>query len=130
MTQSHKFEQSELRPYPSLYKAGFVTSADHICELIFKNRETIFKQKFPESFWNGKYQKQYIGQKIHASRLLKKYSVEAIIFGVKKIRAVSLTDKKLTAAIKLHKPKEVVLEQFVPLPPPKQIRSKNLLEEL
>lgn len=100
MTGSRKLDQTDKRPHKSLYKGGYVTSADYICELIFKIRAEIFKTVYPESFWNtGKFKGQYVGQKIQASKLLKKYSPASIIRAVKQVRPVKLNDPKLKPVI-------------------------------
>jgi hypothetical protein len=135
MTGSRKFDQSDKRPHKSLYKIGYVSSADYICELIFKIRADVFKSVYPESFWNtGKYKGQYVGQKIQASKLLKEYSPAAIIEAVKKIRPIKLNDDRFLSSLKRfekkQKPREIQTFDNTPKAEQKPLKKRSKLEGL
>ena len=118
-----------------MYKGGYVSSADYICELIFQIRAEIFKTVYPESFWNtGKFKGQYVGQKIQASKLLKQYSAPAIIKAVKKAKPVKLNDPKLKIWMEKfereQKGKELVKIDPKPIRPSKPLKKRSKLEGL
>ena len=115
---STKFTQSDIRPYKSIYKAGYVTESAYIAEIIFEKRSVAFNSgKLPENFWNEqKYIGQFKGQIIQASRLLRKYSGSSIIKALKDDRAkyiLKLQNKKLIPIIEDYEKnkKEKILEQ-------------------
>lgn len=97
---SKKFDQSETRPYKSIFKEGYIMPGPYIAELIFKKRAEFFNSgRCPESFWNEpKYQGAYRGQVIQAARLLQKYPADVIInaiTGKEGKYILKLQDKKL-----------------------------------
>lgn len=102
---SRRFDQSEDRPFKSFFKEGYIGSADYICELVFKKRASISKSAVPESFWNSdEYKKQYVGQAIHARRLLKQYPASVIIKAFENTPyCLSLSNAKMKPLLERYK---------------------------
>lgn len=136
---SRKFDQSEDRPFKSFFKEGYITAADYICELVFKKRASISKTAVPESFWNSEeYKKQYVGQAIHARRLLKSYPVSVIIKAFENTPyCLSLTNDKMKPLLEKYKKEfddtevKITKTEEVIETPRKQIgKGKNRLGDL
>lgn len=73
-------------PYKSIHKAGYVTAANYIAELIFQKRNEHFNiGKNPESFWlsGNKLHGAYKGEVIAANKLLKEYHADSVIKAIK-----------------------------------------------
>lgn len=101
---SRKFDQSETHPFKSIFKEGYVTPANYLCELIFQRRGEFDKNNPPQYLWNNdKFKKQYIGQLVHINSLLKEYSISTLLKAFKETSAISVTNKKFISKVKeLH----------------------------
>ena len=95
---------SDVKPYKSIFKEGYVTPANYITELVFQKRNEAFNSgRCPERFWiDPKYTGPYRGQVIQAGKLLKKYKASWIIKAIKAPETKyihKLQDKKLIPII-------------------------------
>lgn len=133
-----RYDQSDLRPFKSAYKVGYVTVDNFIAELFFKRRSEFSKAALPQSFWNlPKYQHLYVMQLILINRLLERVSSAAIIKAFKQTNACSAANKELIALAEgiqagfdskqkiVEKTKEVRVEA-----PTKAFGKNNRLSEL
>lgn len=99
------YKRTDKKPFKSKYKEGYITPANYLAELIFTKRNEVFNSgKAPERFWlkGNKLHGSYKGQVIAASRLLKKYHVEAVSSAIQSPEAkyiLKLQDKKLIPII-------------------------------
>jgi len=88
MTKSYPY--SETRPFKSIYKAGYITPANYIAELIFKKRsESLNYGSNAQQFWlsNSPLHGSYKGEVIAANKLLKKYHADCIIKAIQSPKA-------------------------------------------
>lgn len=93
-----RYDQSDLRPFKSAYKVGYVTVDNFIAELFFKRRAEFSKTALPQSFWNlPKYRHLYVIQLVSINRLLERVSSAAIIKAFKQTNACSALNKELIA---------------------------------
>lgn len=133
-----RYDQSDLRPFKSSYKVGYVTVDNFIAELFFKRRAEFSKCALPQSFWNlPKYRHLYIIQLVNINRLLERVSSAAIIRAFKETNACSALNKELITLAEsiqaefdskqkvVEKTKEVRVE-----PPTKAFGKNNRLSEL
>lgn len=136
---SRKFDQSDERPFKSSFKEGYISAADYLCELVFKKRAAVSKTPVPESFWNSEdYKKQYVGQAIHARRLLKTYPVSVVIKAFENTPyCLSLTNPKMKPLLEKYK-KEfdetktqiIKTEETIEQPRKQMAKGKNRLGDL
>ncbi len=105
---SRRFDQSDKRPFKSLFKEGYVTEADYIAELLFKRRGEVSKNSLPQSFWNvPKFRNQYVGQIVHINKMLKEYSVSVLIKAVTDAKyALSITNKEIKRLADIYNEEE------------------------
>ncbi len=105
---SRRFDQSDKRPFKSLFKEGYVTEADYIAELLFKRRGEVSKNSLPQSFWNvPKFRQQYVGQIVHINKMLKEYSVAVLIKAVTDSKyALSITNKEIKRLADIYREEE------------------------
>jgi hypothetical protein len=105
---SRRFDQSDKRPFKSLFKEGYVTEADYIAELLFKRRGEFSKNSLPQSFWNSpKFKNLYVGQIVHINKMLKEYSVAVLIKAVQQAKfALSITNKEIKRLADIFKEEE------------------------
>ena len=97
---SKRYDQTDLRPFKSIYKEGHVTVDNYIAELFFQRRAKFRKEALPQQFWNvPKYKKLYVIQIIHINRLLERVSSAAIIKAIGQTNACSILNKELVALI-------------------------------
>lgn len=129
---SQKFDQSELRPYKSKFKEGYICDADYICELVFIKRASIDKSGVSQSFWNSEqFKKDYKPQAIWARRLLKDYDVTVIIKAFQNTPfCLSLSNKKLIPLLKKYQlefdaNKVLIEKEELSIEQPRQPLSKN-----
>jgi hypothetical protein len=113
---SKRYDQSEARPFKSLYKEGYITAPNYLCELIFQRRGEYDKNAVPQELWlNKKFKGQYVGQLININKLLKTYSISTLISAFKESKALSVTNPayiKIVERIHLAKTdKEKVIEK-------------------
>lgn len=91
-----RYDQTDIRPFKSIYKDGYVTVDNYIAELIFQRRSEYNNISLPHRFWNDpKYKNLYIAQIVHINRLLEKVSSAAILKAFKESKAASILNKKL-----------------------------------
>lgn len=94
-------DQSEKRPFKSLYKEGYVTGPNYLCELIFQRRGEFDKNAVPQSMWNSpKFKQQYVGQIVHINKLLKEYEISTLIAAFNATRVLSVTNPKYLEKVK------------------------------
>lgn len=94
-------DQSEKRPFKSLYKEGYVTGPNYLCELIFQRRGEFDKNAVPQSMWNSpKFKQQYVGQIVHINKLLKEYEISTLITAFNATRVLSVTNPKYLEKVK------------------------------
>ena len=94
-------DQSEKRPFKSLYKEGYVTGPNYLCELIFQRRGEFDKNAVPQSMWNNpKFKQQYVGQIVHINKLLKEYEISTLITAFNATRVLSVTNPKYLEKVK------------------------------
>jgi hypothetical protein len=88
-------DQSEKKPFKSIYKEGYVTGPNYLCELIFQRRGEFDKNAVPQSMWNNpKFKQQYVGQLVHINKLLKEYEISTLITAFNATRVLSVTNPK------------------------------------
>jgi len=135
---SRKFDQSELRPYKSAFKEGYITEADYICELLFIRRKEYDRSgSLPQKFWNtDKYRQLYVGQIVNIKRLLREYSGFAVVTAVRGSRALSITNKELLRDIERIDAKQKRVQKVIKKVEPSEAKpirprgNKNRLDEL
>lgn len=115
---SRRFDQSDKRPFKSLFKEGYVTEADYIAELLFKRRGEFDKNSLPQSFWNvPKFRKLYVGQIIHINKLLKEYSAAVLIRAVNESKyALSITNPRIKELADKFREEERLREKVLEAP--------------
>jgi hypothetical protein len=93
-----RYDQTDTRPFKSIYKEGYVTVDNYIAELFFQRRAEWNKSALPRQFWNTpQYKKQYTIQLIHINRLLERVSSSAILKAFKEVPSLSILNKNLVA---------------------------------
>lgn len=134
---SKKYDQSEARPFKSLYKEGYITPPNYLCELIFQRRGEYDKNAVPQELWlNKKFKSQYVGQLIHINKLLNQYSISTLISAFKESKALSVTNPSyLKIADRIHAEKSnkerIIEESKVEFNKPKEAFGKiNKLGDL
>ncbi len=133
-----RYDQSDLRPMKSAYKAGHVTIDNFIAEMFFKRRAEFSKAALPQQFWNlPKYKKLYIIQIVNINRLLERMSSTAIIKAFNDTNACSVMNKEFVALAEKYQAeldlKEKVVEKTLEVeskPPSKSFGKVNRLSEL
>lgn len=125
-----------------MYGELYVTPAAHLAELVFKRRSELNNEGvLPHFFWRlPKYKKTFGLQTMYASRLLSKYSINAILKGFRERsvnNVLSFSNKRLIPLIeeaqsleKSREFKEKVVQEKSKIRPKKPFGSKNLWSEL
>lgn len=98
---SQRFDQSEERPFKSIFKEGYVTPPNYLCELIFQRRGEYDKNTSPQYLWNSaKFKSAYVGQLVHINKLLKDYSISTLIRAFNETKILSVTNPNYLLKVK------------------------------
>lgn len=134
---SKRYDQSETRPFKSIYKEGYITPADYIVELIFQRRSEFNHEALPQSFWNSsKFKHLYVMQIIHTKKLLTRVDASCVLKAFKQTKACSILNKELVSKaeqfqMELEQTQKIVeLTPKVELTKPSKYGKTNRLTEL
>jgi hypothetical protein len=91
-----RYDQSDLRPFQSMYKEGHVTVDNYIAEMLFKRRAEFSGKALPQSFWNNpKFRQAYIIELTRINKLLERVCSSCIIKAFNQTKACSVKNPDL-----------------------------------
>jgi hypothetical protein len=80
-------ERSQKTPYLSRYGGGWISPVRHLAETMCDRLAQKDRVELPERFWlSGSWGREYRLQTVHASRLLKEFSTEALLAALRTTR--------------------------------------------
>ena len=104
---SKRYDQSETRPFKSIYMDGYITPPNYLCELIFQRRGEYDKNAMPQWLWqNPKFKSKYVGQLTKINKLLKTYEFSTLLKAFSQTKVLSVDNPDfLLEAEKIHQGK-------------------------